>query len=477
MNNARNPTSRKTGWIWLLVGVIVGAIIPASGLQQLIGSFSGTTDGNPVDATASEQHDDHENVIALSDTARWNLGLRTGRVKVKPFTQTIELPGVVRERPGLSDLAVSSRVHGVVTHILAQPGQAIRVGQPLFRMRLTGDQLATAQSSLLDIVQQITTVEAQIELVESAAKSGGVPANRLRSLKYDLDRLELNKRNRKQELMVRGLTKTQVDDIVATKSFLREITVGMHDMVKYVADTVLPEPDESFEDGLNFTVEELQVHLGMAVKPGDELAHVAYHTSLYFEGQAFEKDVDLLRTITRDKRAVSVAFGTEVKRNIEPDLQVVHIDNHVNPETQTIRFYIPIRNQVLGDTRTGDTTFRSWRFKPGQRGHVLIPMQTINDNFALPREAIVIEGPDAFVFREVKHDHSSHSDKGGHDHHGGKEFETVPVQVLLKTEQTAVISAGQALKAGDRIAMNRAYDLQLAMKSSDAPAHSHDHPH
>ncbi len=466
--------SLKTGWAWLVVGVVLGTLIPATRILQFLPT-GGSVPGEQADAPAEDDHDD---IVALSDTARWNLGLRTGRVKVKPFTRTIDIPGTVRERPGLSNLAVSSRVHAVVTHILARPGQAVRVGQPLFRMRLTGDELATAQSSLLDTVQQTARVESQIKLLENAARAGGVAANRLRDLKFDYERLQLSLRNRRQELVVRGLTEKQVDDIVSSKSFLREVTVGMHEMVDYAADAAQTEVSSqpSFDDGLNFTVEELQVHPGMAVEPGQELCQVAYHTSLYFEGQAFEKDLELLRTVTQDDKAVAVAFGTERRQTIEPNLQVIHIDNHIDTESQTFRFYVPIRNQVLGDTGTGDVIFRSWRFKPGQRGHVQIPAETISGHFTLPREAVVIEGPYAFVFREIKHDHSDEA-ADGHDHADEREFEPVAVQVLFKSQETAVVSSGQKLKVGERIAMNRAYDLQLALKSGEGSAHSHDHEH
>ena len=108
--------------------------------------------------------------------------------------------------------------------------------------------------------------------------------------------------------------------------------------------------------------------------------------------------------------------------------------------------------------------------------HVKIPAETISGHFTLPREAVVIEGPDAFAFREAKHDHSDES-ADGHNHANGKEFEPVAVHVLFKSEQTVVVSSGQELKAGDRVAMNRAYDLQLALKSGEGSAHTHDHEH
>lgn len=469
--------SLKAGWIWLVLGVVAGAFIPANGLRSLVsrlpGLQSNANAANPMDEAghAEDEHDDH---IALTDVARRNLGLRTARVRKGTYTRTVRIPGVVRERPALSDLAISSRVHGVVTHIHATPGQAVKVGQPLFRIRLTGDELATAQSQLLDSIQQIERIDSELERLNPASRSGGVARNKLLKLKYDKEMYELRKKNRTQELFIRGLTEEQVAEISKTKQFIQHVDVAMSDAVKNSAP---PSKSQSFGDGLSFTIEELHVHPGKSVQAGDELCDVAYHTNLYFEGQAFERDVDMVRAVSQDGTTVGVEFSAGSKHEHLSGLKVLYIDNHVDPDTQTFRFYMSVENEVMGDVREGETVFRSWRFKPGQRGHVLLPAEEIADGFPLPREAVLVEGPDAFVFRELPDGHDDHDGEHNHAHDEHvTEFEPVPVQILYQDESTVVVQPG-ALKAGERIAINRAYDLQLALKSGSGGGHAHDHGH
>lgn len=469
--------SLKAGWIWLLVGAMAGAFIPANGLRGVLSDLPGLAAATSGDVAEEDEHaDDHEDIVTLSDVARRNLGLRTGKVTPATYTRTIRVPGTVRERPALSDLAIPSPVAGVVTNIYASPGAAVRIGQRLFRIRLTGDELAMAQSELLDSLQQIATTEREIARLDSVSKSGGIAANKLLALKYDRDKFVLQKQNREQELMIRGLSEEQVARIAATKKFIQFVDVTMPESLEEAAPRAT---DESFADGLSFTIEDLRVHPGKAVKAGDELCDVAYHTNLYFEGQAFEKDVEIIRAIAQDGRQVDIEFAVQGKHSHLSGLKVLYIDNHVDPKTQTFRFYMAIENEVLGDVREGETVFRSWRFKPGQRGHVLLPVEQLSDHFPLPREAVLIEGPDAFVFREVPEGAHDHGPDDGHDHDVHmKEFEAVPVHLVFRDTSIAVVAPGGLIKAGDKIAMNRAYDLQLAMKSGDGSAdahHGHDH--
>lgn len=472
--------SLKAGWIWLFVGAIAGAFIPADGLRRVIADLPGLAAASTSEADAEDAADDeHEDHVLITEFAARNLKLRTGRVQSAPFTRQIRIPGTVRERTALSDLAVSSRVQGVVSEVYTQPGQAVRLGQPLFRIELTGEELARAQSSLLDAIQRTDTAAKELKRLQTAADVGGVPANKLQQLKYDQQRFELEQENRRQELLIRGLTEEQVAEIVDSGKLIREVVVRMPAELEDTAPTSPRDGEVSFDDGLGFTIEDLHVHPGKAVRPTDRLCDVAYHTNLYFEGQAFEKDVDLIRAITQDDRRVGIEFGTEQEPTHVANLRIIYIDNHVDPETQTFRFYIPIHNEVMGDVRDGDVVFRSWRFKPGQRGHVTVPVEQLTGHFPLPREAVFIDGPDAFVFRRLPDDHVHSEEENAdhdHDHSRDKEYEAVPVHVIFTDERTTVVAANDELQAGDRIAINRAHDLYLAMKSGDG-AHAHVHPH
>ena len=60
--------------------------------------------------------------ISLTDRARQNLGLQTGKVELQDWWQTISIPAEVIEEPGHSEQGVSSTVHGIVLKIHAFSG-------------------------------------------------------------------------------------------------------------------------------------------------------------------------------------------------------------------------------------------------------------------------------------------------------------------------------------------------------------------
>ena len=115
-------------------------------------------------------------------------------------------------------------------------------------------------------------------------------------------------------------------------------------------------------------------------------------------------------------------------------------------------------------------------------------------------EAVVVEGPNVIVFVEHVHDdpladagswvhrrgEAAHSHgPGGHSHASHAEDDTfielepVPVRLLHRDDRIAVIANDGQLKMDQRIALNNAYKLNLALKmnASGGGGHSHGHDH
>ena len=104
--------------------------------------------------TSPDPHAEPDAHDHLSDSARKNLKLEVGRVAPRPYWRTIQVPGVVVERPGETERAVTTRLGGVVTKVSAKPGDRMTPGQRLFTIEPTGDilrtqvELATAMKDL-----------------------------------------------------------------------------------------------------------------------------------------------------------------------------------------------------------------------------------------------------------------------------------------------------------------------------------------
>lgn len=435
-----------------VIGAGVGLMIPQSGIRGALMEVLGTSGAETETEEAVATDDGH---IEISQDARENLGLRTGRLKTADFERSIRLPAVIEEKPSVSNLAVSSRVHGIVTKVYAISGQAIRAGDPLFDIELTGEQLAVAQSNLLDAVQQIEFHDA--ELLRLARAAEGIAGKKRIQTEFERRRVEMQANSRRQELLVHGLTEDQVAGIVDTGKLIRQITVRMpQDQTSAAGKS---DPDE-----WKYTVETLHVSVGAAVQQDNILCDVAYHTQLYVVGQGFEKDLDTITAVCQESGTVNAHIGDSTHT-----LRLLHLDNHVDTESQTFRFFAPLQNEIRADTFDDDgRRFRSWKYKPGQRCHISIPFGKLSGHFVLPAEAVVRVGATAFAFRfEGSHSHAGHADF---------EFEAVPVHLLHHDEETAVVGSDGELKPGERVAMNNAYQLWLAGQDSSG-GHAHDHEH
>lgn len=96
---------------------------------------------------AHDEHDahaDHDQAgsakatsFELSEPGQKNIGLRLVAVQPQDFDRTINVPAMVKERPGRTEIKVSAPMHRMVTRIYLIPGEAVTRGQPLFDLRLT----------------------------------------------------------------------------------------------------------------------------------------------------------------------------------------------------------------------------------------------------------------------------------------------------------------------------------------------------
>ena len=126
-----------------------------------------------------------------------------------------------------------------------------------------------------------------------------------------------------------------------------------------------------------------------------------------------------------------------------------------------LSFYLPIENPMREITTANGTIRRVWRYRPGQRVRLGVPIERHDDVFVIPREAVVHEGADAYVFRQ-----------------NGSLFERKAVYVRYEDQDYAVIANDGSITAGNVIAMNAAVQLNRAMKAKaegDAGSQGHDH--
>lgn len=451
----------------------------------------GNASGNE---TAAHPHHDEPGAlshVSLSEQARRNLGLEIGEVALQDYWRTVSIPGVVAEEPGHCERRISTTVNGIVLKVHALQGQTVKPGDPLFDIQPTSDLLTNTQSALLKTLQEIELVDAELKRLSPQFDTGTLAKNLVIAKEAEKKRLESARLIQMQELLVRGLGPEQIQKIVETKSLIRQFTVRVpqpdpaldrhsqdsanrnrEDATHLLPVSLQKESpstphlkDHEHHDSL-YSVESLNVSLGKLVQPGEELCQLASHTVLLIEGQAFERESALVTRALEQAWPITVIFETgDTESVVRKDLKILYVDNSIDEVHRTLKFFVPLANEVVRDNPGANgLMYRTWRFKPGQKVRLLLPVENLKERFVLPADAVVKEGPDAYVFRQ-----------------NGKLMEEVPVTVEHLDPREVVIKNDGSLFEGDEVARNQAYQLHLALKKAEGggadPHAGHDHDH
>lgn len=405
---------------------------------------------------------DEEFTLSLSPQARSNLRLSVVEVSRQPFEKTVAIPAMVVERPGLARVEISAPLTGVVTSVFRTKGETVTPGEPLFRLRLTHEELVQAQREFLGTLEQIDVVRREVDRLREVTQSGAVAGKTYLERKYELQKLEAALKTLREALLLHGLTGDQVDQIVATRTLFKEMAVAVPEIESASSVAESLRGSESARSNLAvserlpydqpplFQLKDLSAYVGQHVEAGQQLCVLSNYRELYVEGRAFEKDAPQLeRTAEKGWKicAVCDVAGSEEER--VDDLQLLYVSGEVDSETRALRFYAELPNQIRRDTTGHDgRRFVTWRFRPGQRCQLLVPVQRWEDQIVLPVDAVVDDGAESYVF--VEHD--------GH-------FDRRPIEVTYRDQFSVVLGPASEIAAGDRVAASGAHQMNLAVKN------------
>ncbi|MEW4491106.1 efflux RND transporter periplasmic adaptor subunit [Thalassoglobus sp. JC818] len=442
-------------------------------------------DHHELDHVESEDHDGHEEEdhVALSKQAFENLSLRLGHPETGDYWKSILVPGKVVEIPGRSDLAVSAPVAGVIESVSVIPGENVPMESPLFEIRLTDEALLAAQAKYLETLTQVEVAQQEIERLAPLFDSGAVSGAKKRELEYAVKQLVAKQATSLQELRGRGMPEDQIERLQRDRTLASTLSVFAPKFVRESQDTQCT--------ATGYSIENLLVHPGKSITRGESLCTVAYHEKLYVEGTAFEVDLPVLKRIAHERWmiAAETAVDSHGASDTTPlQLELLRVDNHVDEASQTVRFFMELPNEVTQNLVDEGHQFEQWRFRPGQRLHLRLPVERWENQIILPIDAAVIDGPNVFVFAEHHHDedhdeaeqatdeHSADHDDD-HEHEVFIELEPVPVRLLHRDDKDVVIAHDGQLHDDERIALNHAYKLYLAMKMQAGGGGGHHHHH
>jgi multidrug efflux pump subunit AcrA (membrane-fusion protein) len=396
-------------------------------------------------------------VLKLSPQAQKNLGLVSRPAKPQTYWKKVQIPGVIVDRPGRSDRGITSPVVAVVTQIHAFPGDTVKPGDRLFTLRLFSEYLQKTQKELFGATRETQLIEEQLKRLRPLAESGGIAKSKIIDLQNQLRRQAAAIEAHRQDLLTRGLHPQQIAR-VADGRFVSTVEVVAPPPVEVSERTtdIRPATFQFVQGGaaeLAYEVQELAAELGQQVQAGQLLSTLANHRSLYVEGHAFKRDATALENAAQSRWEIAVEFAEDDAKHwpeLEQTFHIRHLANSIDTTSRTFDFFIPLTNQSRDYQQDGQT-FIVWRFRPGQRVRLHVPVERLDNVLVLPAEAVVREGPEAYVFRQ-----------------NGDLFNRIPVQVLHEDRLNIVLANDGSMKPGLYFAQNAAASLNRVLKAQAA---------
>ncbi|MDX1930406.1 MAG: efflux RND transporter periplasmic adaptor subunit [Pirellulaceae bacterium] len=447
------------------------------------------TDKNS-DPHAHDEHDHAEhaqigsNAIAVSETARKNLGLTEEFLKpieLRSFTRTLSVPSIIVDSPGRTRLPVSAPMTGIVTHVHAVPGEAIKPGDLILEMRLTHEDLVTAQKEYLQTLGDRDIELKQIARIEGLANAGAVSNKTLLDRQFSRDKLESLLSSQREALRLHGLSDSQITAIEVERRLLTEIRI------------LAPHPDDHSDEELHLSLQkspslsrvqpasesspfrvasteesqkvvqahsadddshllvlqDLHAQKGQTVNAGDPLCVLADYQELMIEGQAFETEANIITKAKLANWPIAALIGENSAATRVENLELVRVDNEIDPATRTLKFYVGLTNDLIEDKPTADGQRHvTWKYRTGQRLQLLLPVEQWTEQIVLPIDAVVREGLESFLFQE-----------------NGDHFERVSVHEIYRDQTHVVIANDGSIYPGDVVALRGAYQMQMALKN------------
>jgi membrane fusion protein, heavy metal efflux system len=486
----------KTPFFWLLSVVVCLGLYVAGWVHGTYFDFAWPFGDRPTGQTelvsdsrddhAGHNHDDHAHdahaddehaestagdFLELSEAAKKNLGLTDAFLKpiaLQSFQQTISVPAIVVDKPGRTRLPISATMTGIVTHIHAVSGEAVEPGDLILEMRLTHEDLVTAQKDYLQSLGDRDIEIKEIARIEGAANSGAISNKTLLDRQYSRDKLDSLLRSQRESLRLHGLTDVQIAKIEADRRLLAEMKVyapGPDEHTEEEHNSGVVRSVASHRSGAKHTLvlQDIQVQKGQSVNAGETLCILADYEELLIEGQAFENEAGMIAKAKSAGWPLSSVVGTGAEVERIENLSLSWLNNEIDPATRTFKFYVTLNNQMLDDRRNASGQRHvAWKYRVGQRMQLGVPVDQWVEQIVLPIDAVVRDGVESFVFQQ-----------------NGDRFNRIAVHEKHRDQSHVVIENDGSVFPGDVVALRGAHQMQMAIKSKSGatvdPHAGHNH--
>ena len=486
--NSTTTASRHSSVLARLVTVAVVAIVAVAGwatsnawLPPVREQIAALLAGDPPAEEADDHGHAHDagedpDVLTVSPEALQTLAIETGILRRDTYRRVARFPGRAVVIPGIGRQEATAPSSGQITRIYVEEGASVRPSQPLFDLELIHDEGIKVQIELLDALAEKEVINAELARLEDLQKRtpGAVLGTRLLEKRYKRWHLNHVIASRRQMLILLGLPENDVDQLIEDHKQEGPDALKV-DVAHYREEPLLkkitvfaPGVSTAGEDKGLFVLEELKVVKGQHVDTGDTLCLLGDYGRLYIAGEAFERDLPMLRRVMDRQWEINAAIE---RRGEEPllieGLQLAYLAPRIDVESRSAPFFVALENQLRTLRQPADMTDEGaarldWTFRPGHRMELRVPVSQVEDVLIVPVEAVAEDGLDHFVFQV-----------------SGNTFVRKPVRVVEHDEDYIVLEETRTLTQGVKIALSGAYQLQLALlnRAAGPAAAHHGHTH
>jgi hypothetical protein len=186
------------------------------------------------------------------------------------------------------------------------------------------------------------------------------------------------------------------------------------------------------------------------VKPGEKVEAGTALVSLVDNRRVA---LELEASVEHALKAGTLLEGRPLSAGAGPVLKAVRLTAYASadadPEHRAPRAYAMVENGLIRPPAVdGMPPTGTWQLRPGMRYRVLVPAQVHRNVFAVPRAALVTEGPEKVLLLR-----------------SGKGFRRQPVRLLHEDRETVVLEDDGAVFPGDPVVVSGAFALSLALRA------------
>ncbi|MDT3740212.1 MAG: efflux RND transporter periplasmic adaptor subunit [Candidatus Kapabacteria bacterium] len=373
----------------------------------------GEKESPKIEEKHKEGHEEHTEIVKLSLESLKLINIESETVSLQPMTGYISLPATIVPNQD-NEALVGSLVQGRVQKVNVKIGDYVKAGQVL--MTVEGLDIGTIKAGFLKAKANLdftkSTYERQKKLFDE--KIGSQKSLLESQAEYEKALAEFKAEDKRIHSI--GLSD---DDILNGKS---------HD--EHTSGT-LP-----IKSPINGIVVERNIVVGQLIETNTNAFKVINTSSVWIDGQVFEKD---LNKITQKTSAV---FISSAYPNENFTGKVIYIGQSIDENSRTLLI-------------RGEFSNTQNKLKPQMFGELKIPIGDFAQALLIPEEALVKEGDKFFVFIKTT----------------DTTFEQRFVSIGSTSNNRIEIREG--LKEGENVITEGVFYLNSEMKKEELEGHEH----